>query len=125
MLKKGITFEDLAKETGYSVATIHNHLSLNSATPKIRQAITNALQIDELWPGVFVTERIFHFPAETELEFPNSKSARVAADELPPGIVKLSGTVLTFLQTATFSIDLDQSKSNTDTNRKIAASNNE
>ena len=51
MLQKGITFEDLAKQTGYSVATIHNLLSNTASTAKARQALTNALQTDELGPA--------------------------------------------------------------------------
>jgi lambda repressor-like predicted transcriptional regulator len=102
MLQRGITFKDLAEQTGYSLATIHNLLSNTASMAKGRQAITNALQVDQLWPGVFVTERVLTFPSGTELEYPSVTAARKSTAELPTRSVNRNGRVVTFIQPLTF-----------------------
>ncbi len=110
MLQKDITFEDLARQTGYSVATIHNLLSNTASTAKARQALTNALQTDELWPGVFMTERVITFVPGDSLEFSHESAAREWArdfNKLQPGIAVRRGRVVSYTQTCRFSLEIE------------------
>src|SRR5690348_9632769 len=113
MLRQRKTFDDLAAETGLSLATIHAALSNTCTTVKARQAITNALQT-ELWPAVRVTQRFCSLPAGTEFEFPKTKqaddSSKQLKHQLPPDCVTRRGRVLIFNKPVVMAIDIGKAK---------------
>ncbi len=116
MLKKGITFEDLAKQTGYSVATIHNVLSNTASTAKARQAITNALGV-QLWDGAPLTARSFVLKPGNSIELSDElgrpgyaeKFARLfhrSLNFLDPGAVSRTGNVIHFTRPLQLSLEV-------------------
>ena len=126
MLQMGITFEDLAKRTGYSLATIHNLLSNAASMAKGRQALTNALGT-QLWNHVPVTERCLHVPTSwgMQIEFPNKKQALDAVDELGPDLVARRGRTITFIKAVKWVAEIPREKTQSAKNRKISARSTE
>jgi lambda repressor-like predicted transcriptional regulator len=102
MLKQGKAFAGLARETGFSPATIHATLSNTCRSVKARQAIVNALQI-ELW-GLRPTEVHIDVPASAGLQFeyPKKQQAIDAAAEFGPDVVSRRGRTITFIKPMTF-----------------------
>ena len=120
--QRGLPAKEFADSIGITVRTLHNVACGNSKSLLSRQKIVNALQVDQLWPGVFVTERVFTLPPGTEIEYPSVKAARDGVDELPPGSVNRSGRTLLFIQPVTVAIDISPAKSQRAKNRKMSAS---
>jgi hypothetical protein len=80
LLQRNKTFADLAHESGYALATIHNVLDGKSSSAKSKQAITNILQA-EIFPGL-VPRPPFTLHAGTEIERSSAAEAQRDAAEL-------------------------------------------
>jgi transcriptional regulator with XRE-family HTH domain len=122
--QRDLPAREFADLIGISVRTLHNVACGNSKSLVARQRITNALQT-VVWAGVEVTERLFTFSPGTEMEFPSAKAALDGVDELPPGVVKWTGKVLTFIQPTTFAIQIQPEETQGAKNRNLSADSSE
>jgi len=82
LLQQSMTLSQLAHDSGLAEATIHNVLDGRSASPKSRQAITNALQA-QIWDDVPVTARYVTIPKGTQIVFEGAEVAQDAEWQLP------------------------------------------
>ncbi len=99
LLQQKRTLEDLARECGLSVATIHNVLDGKASSAKSKQTITDALQaqiFEGVWPNPQLLIRV-----GTEVVFTSEYEARKEAVGLGER-VKVEGSVLTFVKDTSF-----------------------
>jgi lambda repressor-like predicted transcriptional regulator len=96
MLEKGLTFNALASLVRLKRGTVHNILSDLSTSSRGRQAITNVLGANEIWPGVFTSERRLDFGPHVEIDSPSVERAVEFAKQFPAGFAMRRGKSVRF-----------------------------
>jgi lambda repressor-like predicted transcriptional regulator len=96
MLEKGLTFNALASLVRLKRGTVHNILSGLSTSFRGRQAITNALGANEIWPDVFASERRLDFGPHVEIDSPSVEGAIEFAKQFPAGFATRRGKSVRF-----------------------------
>lgn len=84
---------DVAARNGMNLRSYYNIVAGNSKSRRGRQAITNALRTDNIWPGVKVTERLLWLMPETVIEYNTIKEALQNEQELR-GFAERQGRVV-------------------------------